>query len=181
MNESADEYGDLDVARIFNALDTHDVTYVVVGGSAAILWGAARATRDIDCVALQSRENFTSLCAALKSLGNPRLRIEGVDDETAIELSSQLLHPDFFERTAASTWRTDAGSIDILASIPDINGAPVGYQQLSSRSSMADAGEVQVSVASLDDVIDSKTHANRAKDREALPELHDLRRRNTRR
>lgn len=30
MSESADEYGDLDVARIFNALDTHDVTYVVV-------------------------------------------------------------------------------------------------------------------------------------------------------
>jgi hypothetical protein len=29
----------------------------------------------------------------------------------------------------------------------------------------------------LDDIIDSKTHADRAKDREALPELRELRRR----
>jgi len=34
VSESADEYGALDVARISIALDDHDVTYVVVGGSA---------------------------------------------------------------------------------------------------------------------------------------------------
>ncbi len=32
-----DDYGDLDEARIFQALDDHDVLFVVVGGSAAIL------------------------------------------------------------------------------------------------------------------------------------------------
>ena len=73
MSDPADEYGELDVTRIFQALDEHDVRYVVVGGSAAILSGAEWATRDIDCVALETRDNFTRLCAALSSLGHPRL------------------------------------------------------------------------------------------------------------
>ncbi len=177
MTQPFDKYGHLDETEIFAALDTHGVEYVVVGGSAAILWGADRATRDVDCVARQTKENHRRLCEALNALGNPRLRIEGVDDETAAELSRQLLHPDFFDRTAASTWRTDCGSIDILADIPDANGQPVDYDQLLERATLTQTGALRIPVASLDDIIDSKTHANRAKDREALPELNELRRR----
>ena len=173
----ADEYGELDETRIFRALDDHRVEYVLVGGSAAILWGAQRATRDIDCVAQQSVENYERLSEALKQMGNPRLRIEGVDDEAAAELSKQLLHPDFFARTAASTWRTDSGSIDILSDIPGLDGQPVPYVDLRDRATFAPTSELRIPVASLDDIIDSKTHADRAKDREALPELEDLRRR----
>lgn len=110
-------------------------------------------------------------------MGRPRLRIEGVDDETAAELSKELLHPDFFARTAASTWRTDSGSIDLLAGIPDLNGVDVGHVDLRDRSTDVAAGDIRVPVASLDDIINSKQHADRAKDREALPELLELRRR----
>jgi predicted nucleotide-binding protein (sugar kinase/HSP70/actin superfamily) len=38
-------------------------------------------------------------------------------------------------------------------------------------------GAIRIRVASLDDLIDSKTYVDRDKDREALPELHELRRR----
>ena len=41
----------------------------------------------------------------------------------------------------------------------------------------APTSELRIPVASLDDIIDSKTHANRAKDRDALAELLELRRR----
>ncbi len=177
MTEPTDEYGELDETRIFQALDDHSVEYVVVGGSAAILWGAERATRDVDCVAHQTVENHLRLCDALRQMGNPRLRIEGVDDATAIELSQQLLHPDFFARTAASTWRTDSGSVDFLSGIPDAAGESVSYDTLRARATFAPTGELRISVASLDDIIESKTSANRAKDREALPELNELRRR----
>jgi len=175
VNAAADEYGERDAVRIFEALDAHGVEYIVVGGSAAILWGADRATRDVDCVTKQSPENFERVCGALRSLGNPRLRIEGVDDETAAELSSQLLHPDFFSRTQASTWRTNRGSIDVLASIPNLDGDPSSYEELLVNSVSTPTGSIQIQVAALDDVIDSKVHANRAKDLEALPELHELR------
>lgn len=177
MSEPADEYGDLNEIRIFQALHDHQVEYVVVGGSAAILWGADRATRDVDCVANQTIENHLRVCEALRQMGNPRLRIEGVDHQTAAKLSTQLLHPDFFARTAASTWRTDSGSVDILSGIPNLAGQPVPYQDLRARSSFAPTGELSIPVASLDDIIESKMHANRAKDRDALPELHELRRR----
>lgn len=128
-------------------------------------------------MAAQSVENFERLCRALKQVGNPRLRIECVDDETAAELSKQLLHPDFFARTATSTWRTDSGSIDILSDIPGIDGEPVPYLELRARATFAPTSELRIPVASLDDIIDSKTHADRAKDLEALPELRELRRR----
>ncbi len=109
-------------------------------------------------------------------MGNPRLRIEGVDDEAVADLSKQLLHPDFFARTAASTWRTESGSIDILSDILDLNGQPVPYSDLRARATFAPTGELRIPVASLSDIIDSKTRANRAKDRDALPELHEHRR-----
>ena len=109
-------------------------------------------------------------------MGKPRLRIEGVEDEAAAELSKQLLHPDFFARTSASTWRTDSGSIDILSDIPGVDGQPVPYVDLRARATFAPTSELRIPVASLDDIIDSKTHADRAKDREALPELRNLRR-----
>jgi len=176
VSDPIDEHGDLDETRIFRALDDHEVEYVVVGGSAAILWGARRATRDVDCVAEPTVENYRRLCDALVQMGNPRLRIEGVDDEAAAELSKQLLHPDFFARTTASTWRTDSGSVDILGDIPSLDGQPVPYVDLRARATFAPTNELRIPVASLDDIIASKTHANRAKDREALPELRELRR-----
>ena len=176
MSEPIDEYGVLDETRIFQALDEHNVDYVVVGGSAAIFWGAQRGTRDVDCVAEPTTENYRRLCGALRQMGSPRLRIEGVDDEAAAELSKQLLHPDFFARVSASTWRTDSGSIDILSDIPGLDGQPVPYVDLRARATFAPTNELRIPVASLDDIIDSKTNANRAKDREALPELHELRR-----
>ncbi len=131
----------------------------------------------MDCVARRTTENLQRLCGALESMGRPRLRIEGADDETAADLSSELLHPDFFTRTFVSTWRTDCGSIDVLADIPDADGQPLGYEDLIERATLTPTGVHRIPVASLDDIIDSKTFADRAKDRAALDELHDLRRR----
>ncbi|MFW2335591.1 hypothetical protein [Ilumatobacter sp.] len=99
---------------------------------------------------------------ALKQMGNPRLRIEGVDDAAAIELSRQLLHPDFFARTTASTWRAGSGSVDFLSGIPDAAGESVPYDALRARATFAPTGELRIPVASLDDIIESKTSADRA-------------------
>ena len=86
-----------------------------------------------------------------------------------------LLHPDFFQRTAASTWRTDAGSIDILSELSTTSGAKLSFEDLRSRSTYT-SGEQPMALASLDDIIESKRAAGRQKDRDALPELEDLRR-----
>lgn len=44
---SDDEYGELDERSIFQARTDHGVEFVVVGGGAALLWGAERATRGL--------------------------------------------------------------------------------------------------------------------------------------
>ena len=75
----------------------------------------------------------------------------------------------------STTWMTDAGPLDVLHELPTAGGGR-GYGELVGRSDDFALSGIVVSVASLDDIIDSKMHANRPKDREALPELHELRR-----
>lgn len=54
------------------------------------------------------------------------------------------------------------------------------YAQLQPRAVAARGGvEATVLVAALDDIIASKKHADREKDRDALPELYALRDRET--
>lgn len=101
---NVDEFGELREDEIIGALNANDVEYVLVGGAAAILWGAQRPTRDIDCVARWTTANHRRICSAL----------------------------------AAS----DLGPITLAA---------------------------------LEDIIDSKQHADREKDRAALPELIAIR------
>jgi hypothetical protein len=75
----------------------------------------------------------------------------------------------------STTWMTDAGPLDVLHDLPTASGGRT-YVELMQRSGDYSLSGVVVSVASLDDIIDSKTDADRPKDRDALPELLRLRR-----
>lgn len=76
-----------------------------------------------------------------------------------------------------STWRTDAGDLDILVEIPGADGSRLSYEDLLPRAvdTPYGTGRIMVHIAALDDIIASKQWANRPKDREALPELRALR------
>ena len=73
-------------------------------------------------------------------------------------------------------WHTQAGVVDVLHDIPaGERGERLDYAQLQPRAVAARGGaEATVLVAALDDIIASKEHADREKDREALPELYAL-------
>lgn len=79
-------------------------------------------------------------------------------------------------RMRISTWRTDAGDLDILAEIPDREGRQLTYEELAARAAELDLDGIAVRVAALEDVIASKERADRPKDRAALDELRALRR-----
>jgi len=162
----------LDIARLLGVLARHEVDYVVVGGVAAIAYGATRATTDVDCVARRTRANLTRLGAAMSEL-HARLRVEGMTDEDAAALPASL-DADMLGRLAISTWTTDAGDFDVLADIPGPGGVLVGYDELVSRAELQDVAGITVRVAALADVIASKEVADRPKDREAMPELRRL-------
>jgi len=75
----------------------------------------------------------------------------------------------------STTWATDAGAIDVLHDLPTATGRR-SYNELLARSTTANLDGIALRVAALDDIIASKRHADRAKDREALPELEGLHR-----
>ena len=56
-----------------------------------------------------------------------------------------------------------------------LNGTEESFDDLKERCTDVNVDGVVIHFASLDDIIYSKTHADRPKDRDALPELHRLR------
>lgn len=161
-----------DLLRLVEVLDRHGVEYLVVGGVAARAHGARRLTHDLDCLVRRAKENLERLAHALAEL-HAHLRVSGVSDEEAASLPVQL-DAETLARADLSTWRTEAGDLDLLSDIPGIGGGRKRYEDLLPGSVRTEADGVTVLVAGLDDVIASKESANRAKDREALPELREL-------
>lgn len=162
-----------DTARLFEVLNNHGIDYLVVGGVATQLYGAHRPTKDFDCVVRRQSQNLERLAAAMRDL-NARLNVEGLSDEEASKLPVQLDRL-MLDRMEISTWRTDAGDMDVLVDIPNRAGKHLRYEDLESAAVEVTSAGLSIRVAGLADIIASKEWANRPKDREALPELYELR------
>jgi hypothetical protein len=167
------DHPDLDAERIFEVFARHGVEYLLIGGVATRLYGAQRVTYDIDVLAARERENLDRVASALRELG-AFLRVGGLDDETARALPVIIDGPALAEMEI-STWRTDAGDLDVLAYLRSVDGRRLEFADLLDRSETTVVAGVSVQVAGLDDIIDSKRFADRPKDREAIPELEQLR------
>ncbi len=164
----------LDIPRLLDTLDRHDVEYLLVGGVAANAYGARRPTDDLDCLPRRTAANLDRLAAAMREL-HARLHVEGLSDEEASDLPVRVVGATL-ARMEISTWRTDAGARDVLADIPDRAGRHRSFDELIVRAQRLELSGLVVHMAALDDVIESKQWADRPKDRDALPELLRLRR-----
>jgi hypothetical protein len=162
----------LDVGRILESLDRHGVSYLIVGGIAATIHGATRQTTDFDCLPARTPVNLRRLAAALNELG-ARLRVSGMTDQESKALGV-VIDDVMLGRAQQTTWRTDAGDLDVLTEIAHRNGR-IGFDELALRSVSLKLDDIDVRLISLDDLIASKEAADRDKDHEALPELRELR------
>lgn len=147
-------------------LNEEKVDYVVLGGFAAILRGSPITTRDLDVIPDRARENLDRLGRALTRM-NAMIRIAGDPVPTKID------GPFLANMSHMLNLVTDFGDLDITFTPAGQAGDFAGWKS-SATSEVIDDGLV-VSVASLDDIIDSKQSANRAKDHVALPYLESLR------
>jgi hypothetical protein len=163
---------DLDVGRILETLDRHGVSYLIVGGIAATIHGATRQTTDFDCLPARTKQNLRRLAAALTEL-DARLRVGGMTDEESKALGV-VIDEVMLDRAQQTTWRTDAGDLDVLTEVAHRDGR-IAYTELASRSVSLRLDDIDIRLISLDDLIASKEAADRDKDHEALPELRDLR------
>ncbi|MGH9164216.1 MAG: hypothetical protein ACRDZW_01725 [Acidimicrobiales bacterium] len=122
-------------------------------------------------------DNLGRLASALREL-KARIRAEGVSDEDAKLLPVQL-DALTFTRMELSTWRTDAGAVDVLVNMPDRTGRRLFYEDLAPNARLLDGPGFAVRAAGLADIIASKEWADRPKDHDALGELHAIQRRAT--
>ncbi len=153
------------------ALERHDVAFVAVGQLAAQWQGAEHVTRDFDICPAWHAENLDRVASVLRELG-ARLKVpDGPVAGVEVPIDGA-----FLRRLEVSTWRTDAGDLDVLMGIPKDNEWNLArYERLRDRAVLVGIGGVTVMAASLDDIIRSKEVADRPPDREALPELRRLR------
>ena len=153
-----------DLPRLFDVLNRHRVTYILIGGLAAIFHGSPFPTEDADITPKASRANLTCLAAALNEL-NARIRTESVPEGLSFTCTAEGL-------AAAQTWNlvTDAGDLDISFQPSGTRG----YADLHRDAISADIYDVIVQIAALSDIIRSKQAANRPKDQRVLPTLREI-------
>jgi hypothetical protein len=167
------EFPPHDLPALVEALDRHGVDYLLVGGAAAFIYGATRLTEDADCVIRRERANLIRLADAMREL-HARLRVGGMTDDEARQLPVKIDAP-MLQGVNITTWMTDAGGFDILPGLAAEDGHIIPFEELATRGTVIPYNGVAVRLASLEDIITAKEHADRPKDHEALPELRALR------
>ena len=138
--------------EIRDAFARHDVRYLFIGKSGAILLGYPDTTQDADLFLEKTPANGQAVVVALRELGFP------LTDAHAAEIERGK---DFVQ--------IREGPFDL-----DLVFAPDGIERFED----AWARHVEIEgfpVCHLDDIIASKTMANRVKDRESLPRLRAFR------
>jgi hypothetical protein len=155
---------ELDVERLLGALTRRGVDFVVVGGIAAVLWGSARSTFDLDVCPALDAGNLEALGAALTELES---RLRGIDEDVAFVPDSRAL-----AQVELLTLTTRAGPLDLVMRP---GGAPA-YPRLRKHAQHVDVGGFSVRVASIGDLIAMKRAAGRPKDELDVEELEAIRR-----
>ena len=153
---------DFDPLRIFQLLDRHGVSYVVIGGVAGRLYGSPILTDDLDICYERSKRNREALAKALRDLqAAPR----DMDLELPFQLDAATLGlGDSF------TFSTDAGKLDCLAT-PE---GTAGYGDLIKKAVQFDVAGCRIKAVSLEDLMRMKKAAGRAKDKADLEILGAL-------
>jgi len=149
-----------DFATILDVLSQHGVSFLVVGGVAAVLSGAPVNTLDTDVLVERSPENLKRLLAALVAL-----------DATYRDPAHRRIEPtvERLKGLGQQQLTTRFGPLDVLGTI----GNQRTYDELRSRIvEMPLRGRV-VRVLELGAVIESKEEANRPKDLAVLPVLRE--------
>lgn len=149
---------------IFETLDRFGVTYVLVGGLAAVLHGASHVTTDVDIVPMDGKDNLERLSQALRAL-DARIRVSGEPDGVPFDHSADSL-----ARVRIWNLQTAEGDLDVMFQPAGTHG----YDDLARDAVVLRVRGTDVPVASLADVIRSKEAAGRERDRATIPALRAL-------
>ena len=147
-----DQFSPAQAQEVAAAFATHQVDYMFIGKSGAILLGYPGTTQDVDVYPRKDRENGERIVTALKDLGfvvNDDLKEEIVRGKDFVQIKS--------------------GPFDI-----DLVFAPDGIESYEKAKSRMDTSS-GFPVLNIRDIIASKRSAGRARDQVELPLLEAFR------
>ena len=147
------------LAGLLEALVAGGVDFVVVGGVAVIIQASPRFTKDLDICYATTPENLQRLENVLVDLG---ATLHGIEESLPFVPDARTLRG-----TQILCLATPEGRIDLLV---DPAGAPP-YPKLRERADVVRIQDVEVRVASIDDLIAMKQAAGRDQDLRDITEL----------
>ena len=151
-----------DFEGLLRALTDAGVEFIIVGGLAATVHGAARATYDVDVVYARSLENLARLVNALAS-HTPYLR--GAPAGLPFQWDVATL-----QRGLNFTLTTALGDLDLLG---EVTGGGT-YEQLLPSAISVEVFGFSCRCLSLEGLLRVKRAAGRPKDLDAIAELEAL-------
>ena len=155
-----------DPRLICSAFDAEGVRFVVIGGFAATIHGSPLPTSDVDIVPERGDENLERLARSLSGL-HARLRTDAGPGDVRIDRGFLRAMPFMLNLV------TDHGDVDLTFAPA---GGLDGFDGWDARAVDTEiAPGLVIRIGALDDIIDSKRAADRAKDRAAIPYLESLR------
>lgn len=146
---------DRHLRMIVECLDRHQVSYVVIGGVAAMLQDVPiQETLDVDVVPARNAKNLKALAKALEEM-EARLRVPGEPQGVKIPLDERT-----FRDVSTLTFITRFGPFDVLF---EPSGAP-NYADLEGGAVVLRRFDRDIAVASIEDLIAMKRSTGREKD-----------------
>lgn len=144
---------DEDFREFIEALNKHNVEYILVGGFSVILYGYSRTTGDLDLWVNKSKENYDKLCKAFDEFGMP------IFDMTE---NNFLNHP-FWD---VFSFGRSPVAIDIMTAVKGLD-----FKDAFRKSKMFEDHGIQIRTLHKNDLIASKKASNRPKDQDDLENI----------
>lgn len=140
---------------VVECLARHSVSYVVIGGVAAMLQDVPiPETLDVDVVPERGASNLKALANALRVM-EARLRVPGDAEGVEIPLDERT-----FKGVSTLTFVTRFGPFDVLFEPAGTSG----YESLVERARKLERFGIDISVASVEDLVAMKRATGREKD-----------------
>jgi hypothetical protein len=143
---------------LFRALANYEVRYLLVGGLAMNLHGVPRMTMDVDIVLALDQGNLEAFFAACAEL----------------QLQPAVPTPlgDLLNPASRRAWQTEKHMVAFPLRAPDASSPtvdvlidpPLDIERAIDRAEQRQVGDVMVTVAAVEDMIQMKVRAGRAQD-----------------
>jgi hypothetical protein len=147
---------------LLTALCRAEVSFILIGGMAAVAQGSSYVTADLDIFYERQTPNYANITTALRQF-NPRLRgadpgLPFVFDEITLRSGMKF------------TLTTDGGDLDLLGEIAGF----ASFQNAKTLSEEIELFQQRIWVLTLDGLIHSKEATGRPKDLRLVPEIKAL-------